>query len=191
MQFLADITLECESCKGKRFKDELLEVNYRGKNISEVLDLTVAEALAFFKDEKNILSRLQPLADVGLDYVKLGQASSTLSGGEAQRIKLASYLTKGNQATDTLFVFDEPTTGLHFHDIKKLLFALNALIEQGNSVVVIEHNMEVIRCADWVLDLGPEGGEAGGHLVFAGTPENLVNCAESYTGKYLAASQHA
>lgn len=191
MQFLADITLECESCKGKRFKDELLEVNYRGKNISEVLDLTVAEALEFFKDEKNILSRLQPLADVGLDYVKLGQASSTLSGGEAQRIKLASYLTKGNQATDTLFVFDEPTTGLHFHDIKKLLFALNALIEQGNSVVVIEHNMEVIRCADWVLDLGPEGGEAGGHLVFAGTPEDLVNCAESYTGKYLAASQHA
>lgn len=190
MQFLADITLECESCKGKRFKDELLEVNYRGKNISEVLDMTVSEALEFFKDEKNILSRLQPLSDVGLDYVKLGQASSTLSGGEAQRIKLASYLTKGNQATDTLFVFDEPTTGLHFHDIKKLLFALNALIEQGNSVVVIEHNMEVIRCADWVLDLGPEGGEAGGHLVFAGTPEDLVGCKESYTGKYLAASQH-
>lgn len=190
MQFLADITLECESCKGKRFKDELLEVNYRSKNISEVLDMTVSEALEFFKDEKNILSRLQPLADVGLDYVKLGQASSTLSGGEAQRIKLASYLTKGNQATDTLFVFDEPTTGLHFHDIKKLLYALNALIEQGNSVVVIEHNLEVIRCADWVLDLGPEGGEAGGHLVFAGTPEDLVGCKESYTGKYLAALQH-
>lgn len=190
MQFLADITLECESCKGKRFKDELLEVNYRSKNISEVLDMTVSEALEFFKDEKNILSRLQPLADVGLDYVKLGQASSTLSGGEAQRIKLASYLTKGNQATDTLFVFDEPTTGLHFHDIKKLLYALNALIEQGNSVVVIEHNLEVIRCADWVLDLGPEGGEAGGYLVFAGTPEDLVSCKESYTGKYLAALQH-
>lgn len=190
MQFLADITLECEVCKGKRFKDELLEVQYRGKNISEVLDMTVSDALAFFSDEKAIHSRLQPLEDVGLGYVKLGQASSTLSGGEAQRIKLASYLTKGNQATDTLFVFDEPTTGLHFHDIKKLLYALNALIEQGNSVLVIEHNQEVIKCADWVLDLGAEGGDAGGYLVFAGTPEGLMACAESYTGRYLAGLQH-
>lgn len=185
MQFLADITLECDNCKGHRFKSELLEVKYNDKNISEVLEMTVSEAILFFADHKNILGRLQPLEDVGLGYVKLGQSSNTLSGGEAQRIKLASYLTKGNQATDTLFVFDEPTTGLHFHDIKKLLYALNALIDQGNSVIVIEHNQEVIKCADWVLDLGAEGGDAGGYLVFAGTPEDLIQCEASYTGSYL------
>lgn len=185
MQFLADITLECDNCKGHRFKSELLEVKYNEKNISDVLEMTVSEAIAFFDGHKNILGRLQPLEDVGLGYVKLGQSSNTLSGGEAQRIKLASYLTKGNQATDTLFVFDEPTTGLHFHDIKKLLYALNALIDQGNSVIVIEHNQEVIKCADWVLDLGAEGGDAGGYLVFAGTPEDLIHCEASYTGKFL------
>ncbi len=185
MQFLADITLECDNCKGNRFKSELLEVKYEDKNIAEVLQMTVSEAISFFAGHKNIIARLQPLEDVGLGYVKLGQSSNTLSGGEAQRIKLASYLTKGNQATDTLFVFDEPTTGLHFHDIKKLLYALNALIDQGNSVIVIEHNQEVIKCADWVLDLGAEGGDAGGYLVFAGTPEDLIKCEESYTGTYL------
>jgi excinuclease ABC subunit A len=185
MQFLADITLECDNCKGQRFKSELLEVKYNDKNISEVLEMTVSEAIGFFEGHKNIIARLQPLEDVGLGYVKLGQSSNTLSGGEAQRIKLASYLTKGNQATDTLFVFDEPTTGLHFHDIKKLLYALNALIDQGNSVIVIEHNQEVIKCADWVLDLGAEGGDAGGYLVFAGTPEDLIQCAASHTGSYL------
>lgn len=185
MQFLADIILECDQCKGQRFKDELLEVHYKEKNIFEVLELTVSEAIQFFEGQKQVQARLQPLEDVGLGYVKLGQASSTLSGGEAQRIKLASYLTKGNQATDTLFVFDEPTTGLHFHDIKKLLYALNALIEQGNTVMVIEHNQEVIKCADWVVDLGAEGGDAGGYLVFAGTPENLVQCEASHTGRYL------
>jgi len=185
MQFLADITLECDVCKGHRFKDELLEVKYKDKSIYEVLELTVSEAIEFFEGQKAVQSRLQPLEDVGLGYVKLGQASSTLSGGEAQRIKLASYLTKGNQATDTLFVFDEPTTGLHFHDIKKLLYALNALIEQGNTVMVIEHNQEIIKSADWVVDLGAEGGDAGGYLVFAGTPEGLALCEESYTGQYL------
>jgi excinuclease ABC subunit A len=185
MQFLADITLECDVCKGHRFKDELLEVRYNDLNIFEVLELTVSEAIVFFEGQKAVQSRLQPLEDVGLGYVKLGQASSTLSGGEAQRIKLASYLTKGNQATDTLFVFDEPTTGLHFHDIKKLLYALNALIEQGNTVMVIEHNQEIIKSADWVVDLGAEGGDAGGYLVFAGTPEDLAQCEGSYTGQYL------
>ncbi|MFN3528743.1 MAG: excinuclease ABC subunit UvrA [Bacteroidia bacterium] len=186
MQFLADITLGCDACNGHRFKDELLEVRYQGKNIYEVLEMTVTEAISFFEGQKQIQLRLQPLEDVGLGYVKLGQASSTLSGGEAQRIKLASYLTKGNQITNGLFIFDEPTTGLHFHDIKKLLYALNALIEQGNSVLVIEHNTEIIKSADWVIDLGPEGGEAGGYLVFAGTPEGLAGCVESYTGQFLA-----
>lgn len=185
MQFLADITLECDQCKGQRFKSALLEVKYHDKNIADVLSLTVDEAITFFADQKNILARLQPLADVGLGYVKLGQSSNTLSGGEAQRIKLASYLTKGNQVSDTLFLFDEPTTGLHFHDIKKLLYALNALVEQGNTVIVIEHNQEVVKCADWVIDMGPEGGDAGGYLVFAGKPEDLVLQANSYTGRYL------
>lgn len=185
MQFMADIFLPCESCNGKRFKQEVLDVQYKGKNISDVLDLTIDEALIFFAEEKKIASRIQPLADVGLGYVHLGQSSNTLSGGEAQRIKLASFLVKGNASHHTLFVFDEPTTGLHFHDIKKLLKSFDALIEQGNSIIVIEHNMDVIKCADWVIDIGPEGGEKGGTLVFEGTPEALVKDKKSYTAKYL------
>jgi excinuclease ABC subunit A len=185
MQFMADIYLPCESCGGKRFKQEVLDVQYKGKNISDVLDLTIDEALEFFVDEKKIISRIQPLADVGLGYVHLGQSSNTLSGGEAQRIKLASFLVKGNATQHTLFVFDEPTTGLHFHDIKKLLKSFEALIAQGNSIIVIEHNMDVIKCADWVIDIGPEGGEKGGNLVFAGTPEDLLKNKNSYTAKYL------
>lgn len=185
MQFMADIFLPCESCNGKRFKQEVLDVQYKGKNISDVLDLTIDEALVFFSEEKKIVSKIQPLADVGLGYVHLGQSSNTLSGGEAQRIKLASFLVKGNATQHTLFVFDEPTTGLHFHDIKKLLNSFEALIAQGNSIIVIEHNMDVIKCADWVIDIGPEGGENGGNLVFAGTPEDLVKNKKSYTATYL------
>ncbi len=185
MQFMADIFLPCESCGGRRFKQEVLDVQYKGKNISDVLDLTIDEALVFFADEKKIISRIQPLADVGLGYVHLGQSSNTLSGGEAQRIKLASFLVKGNATQHTLFVFDEPTTGLHFHDIKKLLKSFEALMAQGNSIIVIEHNMDVIKCADWVIDIGPEGGEKGGSLVFAGTPEDLLKNKSSYTAKYL------
>ncbi len=185
MQFMADIFLPCESCNGKRFKQEVLDVQYKGKNIADVLDLTIDEALVFFADEKKIASRIQPLADVGLGYVHLGQSSNTLSGGEAQRIKLASFLVKGNASHHTLFVFDEPTTGLHFHDIKKLLKSFEALIEQGNSIIVIEHNMDVIKCADWVIDIGPEGGEKGGTLVFEGTPEALAKDKKSYTATYL------
>lgn len=185
MQFMADIYLPCESCGGKRFKQEVLDVQYKGKNISDVLDLTIDEALEFFVDEKKIIGKIQPLADVGLGYVHLGQSSNTLSGGEAQRIKLASFLVKGNATQHTLFVFDEPTTGLHFHDIKKLLKSFEALMAQGNSIIVIEHNMDVIKCADWVIDIGPEGGEKGGSLVFAGTPEDLLKSKSSYTAKYL------
>ncbi len=185
MQFMADIFLPCESCNGKRFKQEVLDVQYKGKNISDILDLTIDEALVFFADEKKIVSKIQPLADVGLGYVHLGQSSNTLSGGEAQRIKLASFLVKGNATQHTLFVFDEPTTGLHFHDIKKLLKSFEALIAQGNSIIVIEHNMDVIKCADWVIDIGPEGGEKGGNLVFAGTPEDLAKNKKSYTATYL------
>lgn len=187
MQFMADIHLLCEDCKGQRFKDEVLEVKYHNKNISEVLRLSVEEALEFFKDEKSIVNKIKPLNDVGLGYVQLGQSSSTLSGGEAQRIKLASFLGKSSNSgkEHILFIFDEPTTGLHFHDIQKLMLSFNALIEQGNSVLIIEHNMEVIKCADWIIDLGPEGGDAGGQLVFAGLPEDLVKEKKSYTGKYL------
>lgn len=185
MQFMADIVLPCEACEGKRFKQHVLEVSYKEKSVSEVLDLSVDEAIAFFNDQPKILSKLQPLQDVGLGYVKLGQPSSTLSGGEAQRIKLASFLIKGNNSKKTLFIFDEPTTGLHFHDIHKLLKAFDALIALGNSILVIEHNMEMIKTADWVIDIGPEGGNKGGKLVFEGTPENLVNCNESYTGTFL------
>lgn len=186
MQFLADVELECEACKGQRFKEDVLEVRWKGKNITEVLDLTIEDALTFFSEQKNILARLQPLADVGLGYIQLGQSSATLSGGEAQRIKLASYLTKGQSRQNMLFIFDEPTTGLHFHDINKLMIAFNALIDQGNSLLVIEHNHEVIQCADWVIDLGPEGGDEGGNIVFEGTPEALMDCESSYTGQYLA-----
>lgn len=190
MQFMADIKLQCDVCGGKRFKEEVLEVEYRGKNIFDILELTVDEAIAFFSEqtgttEKRIVAKLQPLADVGLGYVHLGQASSTLSGGEAQRIKLASFLTKGNAQEHTLFIFDEPTTGLHFHDIRRLLGAFEALIRQGHSMLVIEHNMDVIKCADWVIDLGPDGGEEGGNIVFAGTPKDLAKHKKSVTGKHL------
>jgi excinuclease ABC subunit A len=185
MQFLADIHLTCEVCGGKRFKEEILEVTYQGKNIYEVLEMGVDEALAFFSQEKDIVQKIKPLSDVGLGYVKLGQSSDTLSGGEAQRVKLASFLGKGKAAGHVLFIFDEPTTGLHFHDIRKLLNSFNALIEQGHSVIVIEHNTDVIRSADWVIDLGPEAGEGGGSLVYEGKPAGLRKVKESYTGKYL------
>ncbi|EOR95575.1 Excinuclease ABC subunit protein [Arcticibacter svalbardensis MN12-7] len=185
MQFMADIFLPCEACQGKRFKQDILDIEYKEKNISDILALTIEEALEFFKDEPKIAAKLQPLMDVGLGYVHLGQSSNTLSGGEAQRIKLASFLIKGNNRSSTLFVFDEPTTGLHFHDIKKLLKSFNALLDQGNTILVIEHNVDVIKCADWVIDIGPEGGDRGGNLVFEGTPEDLSQVKESYTGAFL------
>lgn len=185
MQFLADVRLECEECGGKRFKQEVLEVNYKGKNIYDILELSVEEALAFFSAEKDITSRLQPLADVGLGYVHLGQSSSTLSGGEAQRVKLASFLSAERPNGQILFIFDEPTTGLHFHDIRKLLDALNALVENGHTVLIVEHNMEVIKSADWVIDLGPGGGKEGGRLVFEGSPEELARVEGSFTGQFL------
>ncbi|MBX3241871.1 MAG: excinuclease ABC subunit UvrA [Chitinophagaceae bacterium] len=185
MQFLADVHLTCEVCGGKRFKDEVLEVTYKEKNIFDVLEMSVDQALEFFKEEKDILQKLKPLADVGLGYVKLGQSSDTLSGGEAQRVKLASFLGKGKAQGHILFIFDEPTTGLHFHDINKLLASFNALIDQGHSILVIEHNTDVIRSADWVIDLGPEAGDKGGSLVFAGTPDDLKKVKESHTAKYL------
>jgi excinuclease ABC subunit A len=185
MQFLADVHLECEECKGRRFRQEVLDVQYQGKNIFEVLNMSVEESLQFFKGQKEIIDRVQPLMDVGLGYVHLGQSSSTLSGGEAQRVKLASFLIKENSGGHIFFIFDEPTTGLHFHDIQKLLNAIQALIERGHSVLVVEHNMEVIKSADWIIDLGPEGGKDGGNLVFEGTPEDLVKVKGSYTGKYL------
>lgn len=185
MQFLADVHLTCESCGGKRFKEEVLDVQYKGKNVFDILDMSVDDAIEFFADEKQIRSAIQPLQDVGLGYVKLGQSSDTLSGGEAQRVKLASFLGKGKGIGHLLFVFDEPTTGLHFHDIKKLLASFNALIEQGHSLIVIEHNTDVIKCADWVIDLGPEAGDAGGTLVYAGVTAGLKKVKESYTGKYL------
>jgi excinuclease ABC subunit A len=185
MQFLADVHLECEECKGRRFRQEVLDVQYQGKNIFEVLNMSVEESLQFFKGQKEIIDRVQPLMDVGLGYVHLGQSSSTLSGGEAQRVKLASFLIKENSGGHIFFIFDEPTTGLHFHDIQKLLNAIHALVGRGHSVLVVEHNMEVIKSADWIIDLGPEGGKDGGNLVFEGTPEDLVKVKESYTGKYL------
>ena len=186
MQFMADLVLECESCHGQRFKSEILDVKYKDKNINDVLNMTVNEAVEFFSEnrEKAIVNRLKPLQEVGLGYIKLGQNSSTLSGGENQRVKLGYFL--GTEKVEpTLFIFDEPTTGLHFHDIKRLLAAFNALIERGHSVIVIEHNMDVIKCADYVIDLGPDGGNLGGNLVVAGTPEDVVACKESITGKYL------
>jgi excinuclease ABC subunit A len=185
MQFLADIHLTCEVCGGKRFKEEVLEVLYHGKSIHDVLDMSVDVALEFFGDEKDILQKLRPLSSVGLGYIKLGQSSDTLSGGEAQRVKLASFLGKGKSLGHILFIFDEPTTGLYFHDIKKLLTSFSALIEQGHSVLVVEHNTDVIHSADWVIDLGPEAGDAGGHLVYEGVPSGLKKIKESYTGKYL------
>ncbi|MBD0831921.1 excinuclease ABC subunit UvrA [Aestuariibaculum sediminum] len=186
MQFMADVHLECETCKGKRFKKEVLEVQFANKNIDDILNLTIDDAIAFFEanNETKIKNKLQPLQDVGLGYVTLGQSSSTLSGGEAQRIKLASFLGKGSNKEKTLFIFDEPTTGLHFHDIQKLLKSFNALIEIGHSIIVVEHNIELIKCADYIIDLGPNGGENGGHLVASGTPEDIVK-TESEIGKYL------
>ena len=185
MQFLADVHLTCEVCNGRKFKEEVLEVTYKEKNIYDILELSVDEALDFFKDEKDILHKIKPLSSVGLGYVKLGQSSDTLSGGEAQRVKLASFLGKGKGQGHILFIFDEPTTGLHFHDIKKLLSSFNALIEQGHSILVIEHNTDVIKSADWVIDLGPEAGEAGGNIVYAGTPAALKKQNSGYTSKYL------
>ena len=185
MQFLADVHLTCEVCGGKRFKEEVIEVNYKGKSIHDILEMSVDESIAFFEDEKNLIKAIQPLQDVGLGYVKLGQSSNTLSGGEAQRVKLASFLGKGKGAGHILFIFDEPTTGLHFHDIKKLLASFNKLIEQGHSLLVIEHNTDVIKCADWLIDLGPEAGDLGGNLVYAGIPEGIKAVKESYTGRYL------
>jgi excinuclease ABC subunit A len=186
MQFMADIFLKCESCNGKRFKQEVLEVELDGKNVADILDLTVEDALVFFKDKKSILDKIVPLNDVGLGYVKLGQSSNSLSGGEAQRVKLASFLGKNSPEGNILFIFDEPTTGLHFHDISKLLKAINALVDEGHTVIVIEHNLEVIKCADWIIDLGPEGGEKkGGNLLFEGTPEEMVKKGKGYTAEFL------
>ncbi len=192
MQFMADITVECEECHGKRFKQDVLDVEYRGKNIYDFLEMTVDECIAFLQEDgkdtqvKKIIKRLLPLQEVGLGYVKLGQSSSSLSGGESQRVKLAYFISQEKQPR-TMFIFDEPTTGLHFHDISTLLKSLNRLIEAGHTVVIIEHNMDVIKSADWVIDIGPEGGDAGGNLVIAGTPEDVAACEESYTGKYLRA----
>ena len=186
MQFMADLVLECEECHGQRFKREILAVQFQGKNINDVLNMTVSEAILFFSEHKRkaIVNRLKPLENVGLGYIKLGQSSSTLSGGENQRVKLAYFIGQ-EQQEPTLFIFDEPTTGLHFHDIQRLLHAFNALIDRGHSILVIEHNLDVIKCADHVIDLGPDGGDKGGHLVIAATPEEVARCKESLTGKYL------
>lgn len=186
MQFMADIYLTCESCKGKRFKQEVLDITYNDKSIADVLDMTIEESMTFFKDLPPIRERLRPLDEVGLGYVKLGQSSNTLSGGEAQRVKLASFLGKNNTESDgVLFIFDEPTTGLHFHDIHKLLAAINALVNQGNSVIIIEHNMDIIKCADWIIDLGHDGGENGGNLCFEGTPEQMIKLENNHTARFL------
>jgi excinuclease ABC subunit A len=191
MQFMADVELTCEACKGMRFKRDVLEVRYHGKNIFDMLEMTIDDAILFFgehagRTEKKIIDKLKPLSDVGLGYIKMGQSSSTLSGGESQRVKLAFFLSQEKSIGHVLFIFDEPTTGLHFHDINKLLKSINALVDHGHSVILIEHNQEVIKCSDWVIDLGPEGGEMGGYIVFEGRPEDLAKCKESYTGQYLA-----
>jgi excinuclease ABC subunit A len=196
MQFMPDIHLTCESCHGKRFKDEVLEVRYFEKSITDILEMSVDQALAFFElhartaTEKKIITKLTPLQEVGLGYVALGQSSNTLSGGEAQRIKLASFIGKGQTGVDggTFFLFDEPTTGLHTHDIRKLVKSFNKLIELGHTILVIEHNLEVVAQAEWIIDIGPEGGEMGGNIVFEGTPEQIVKSEKSYTGKYLKAN---
>ncbi len=191
MQFMADVELTCEACKGMRFKKEVLDVRYHGKNIYDMLEMTIDDAIEFFmshpgKNETRIIDKLKPLSDVGLGYIKMGQSSSTLSGGESQRVKLAYFLSQEKEAGHMLFMFDEPTTGLHFHDINKLLRSLNALVDRGHSVVLIEHNQEIVKSSDWVIDLGPEGGEKGGYVVFEGTPEDLARCRDSYTGMYLS-----
>lgn len=187
MQFMADVHIECETCQGKRFKKEVLEVTFEEKNIDDVLQMTIDDAIQFFKthQQPKIYSRLQPLQEVGLGYITLGQSSSTLSGGEAQRIKLASFLVKGDTKDKAIFIFDEPTTGLHFHDIKKLLKSFDALIQKGHSVIVIEHNIDLIKCADYIIDLGPEGGDQGGYLVACGSPEEIIDSSDSYTAHYL------
>jgi excinuclease ABC subunit A len=187
MQFMADVQLECDDCNGKRFKKQILEVNFNNKTIDDVLNMTIDDAILFFDTHKiyKIKNRLKPLQEVGLGYVTLGQSSSTLSGGEAQRIKLASFIAKGSKSETGLFIFDEPTTGLHFHDIKKLLKSFNALIENGHSIVVVEHNLELIKCADHVIDLGPEGGDKGGSILAEGTPETIVKSTNSSTGYFL------
>jgi excinuclease ABC subunit A len=184
MQFLADVELTCEDCGGKRFKSSVLEVRYKSKSIADVLDLTVQEAIGFFAGKAGLVRKLRVLENIGLGYLRLGQSATSLSGGEAQRIKLAAFISRAT-TKNTLYVFDEPTTGLHFDDIRKLLAALDKLVSGGNSVLVIEHNLDVIKTADWVIDLGPEGGEAGGHVVFEGTPEDLAECAHSHTGRVL------
>ena len=196
MQFMADVSMVCESCGGKRFKPDILEVRYKEKNIDDILNMSVEEAIAFFSSQddataKRIAERLQPLVDVGLSYIKLGQSSSTLSGGESQRVKLAYFLSMSNdqisrsKRQNILFIFDEPTTGLHFYDVEKLLKSFDALLAKGHTIVVVEHNMDVIRAADWVIDLGPDAGDGGGNLVFAGTPEELAGIEGSYTAQYL------
>lgn len=184
MQFLADLFLECDACKGKRYKQDVLEIRCQGKSIDQVLDMTIEDAVAFFSTEKSLVRKLGVLCDIGLGYLSLGQPSNTLSGGEAQRIKLASHLGKVNRER-TLYIFDEPTTGLHFDDIRKLLDAFNALVENGHSVIVVEHNLDVIKCADHVIDLGPDGGVRGGFIVAAGTPEEVAEEEKSHTGRYL------
>jgi excinuclease ABC subunit A len=190
MQFMADVELTCEACRGMRFRRDILEVRYHGKNIYDMLEMTIDEAIALFsahpgKSELRIIDKLRPLSDVGLGYIKMGQSSSTLSGGESQRVKLAYFLSQEKGSGHILFIFDEPTTGLHFHDINKLLKSINSLVEHGHSVITIEHNMEVIKSSDWVIDLGPEGGEEGGYIVFEGKPEDLAKYEPSYTGRYL------
>jgi excinuclease ABC subunit A len=185
MHFLPDVYVTCEVCRGKRYNRETLEVRYKSKNIADILDMTVAEALGFFEPVPSIKQKLQTLHDVGLDYIRLGQAATTLSGGEAQRVKLATELSR--RATGrTLYILDEPTTGLHFADIRRLLEVLNQLVDQGNTVVIIEHNMDVIKTADWVIDLGPEGGHEGGRVVASGTPEDVARQDKSFTGQFLA-----
>ena len=189
MQFMADITLQCESCHGKRYKPEVLAIEYRGKNIYDILNMTINQAIEFFSESKGttetrIVKRLLPLQQVGLGYIKMGQSSSTLSGGENQRIKLAYFLSQEKQRP-SMFIFDEPTTGLHFHDINTLMASFNRLIEKGHTIIIIEHNLDVVKCADHVIDMGPEGGNGGGHIVCAGTPEDIAACPDSYTGRFL------
>jgi excinuclease ABC subunit A len=184
MHFLEDVVIQCKGCRGKRFNPQTLEILYKGKNISDILEMSVLEARDFFDSFKGIVKRLDLLCDVGLDYIKLGQPSTTLSGGEAQRIKLVNELAK--RGANTLYILDEPTTGLHSSDVEKLLTVLNRLVERGNTVLVIEHNIDVLKCADWIIDIGPEGGKAGGYIVAQGTPEQVVKVGQGYTYKYLA-----
>jgi excinuclease ABC subunit A len=185
MQFLPDVKLVCEACNGKRFKPHMLEVQYQGKNIDEVLNMTISEGRSFFTGERKLVEKLEILERVGLGYLRMGQSTSTLSGGEAQRMKLAAFLSQSAQARDTFYIFDEPTTGLHFDDIRKLLSALNELVERGNTVLIIEHNLDVIKCADWIIDLGPEGGAGGGQILYQGPPEGLPAVEASWTGRFL------